>query len=58
MPDWLIVPAKTGAPEIFSTGNFAKVMPVTKLDQRDLPPGPFFRQARDLYWEFAHGSAG
>ncbi len=43
------------ADEIFSTGNFSKVMPVTRLDARDLQPGPFFRQARQLYWEFAHG---
>lgn len=43
-----------GADEIFSTGNFSKVMPVTKLDDRDLQPGPAFRQARDLYWAFAH----
>jgi branched-chain amino acid aminotransferase len=42
------------ADEIFSTGNFSKVMPVTRLDGRDLQPGPFFRQARRLYWEFAH----
>ena len=42
------------ADEIFSTGNFSKVMPVTRLDGRDLEPGPFFRQARRLYWDFAH----
>lgn len=43
------------ADEIFSSGNFAKVMPVTRLDERELQPGPFYRQARKLYWEFAHG---
>ncbi len=43
------------ADEIFSTGNFAKVMPVTRLDERELQPGPIFRRARDLYWAFAHG---
>ena len=46
-----------GADEIFSSGNYTKVMPVTRIDQRDLQPGPVFRQARELYWEFAH-SAG
>ncbi len=43
------------ADEIFSTGNFGKVMPFTKIDDRALQPGPIFRRARELYWEFAHG---
>jgi branched-chain amino acid aminotransferase len=42
------------ADEIFSTGNFGKVMPYTKIDNRSLQPGPIFRRARELYWEFAH----
>jgi branched-chain amino acid aminotransferase len=42
------------ADEIFSTGNFAKVAPVIRIDQRELQPGPFYRRARKLYWEFAH----
>jgi branched-chain amino acid aminotransferase len=45
----------TGADEIFSSGNFAKVAPVIRIDDRSLQPGPFFRRARKLYWEFAHG---
>ena len=42
------------ADEIFSTGNFSKVSPVTRIDDRALQPGPFYRQARELYWDFAH----
>jgi branched-chain amino acid aminotransferase len=42
------------ADEIFSTGNFTKVSPVIRIDDRDLQPGPFYRRARELYWEFAH----
>ena len=42
------------ADEIFSTGNFAKVHPVRRIDGRDLPSGPFYRRARALYWEYAH----
>lgn len=42
------------ADEIFSTGNWGKVMPVTKFEQRDLQPGPVYNRARDLYWEYAH----
>ena len=42
------------ADEIFSTGNYSKVVPVTRIDERQLSPGPFYTQARKLYWEFAH----
>ncbi|MGE0212469.1 MAG: branched-chain amino acid aminotransferase [Parvibaculaceae bacterium] len=43
------------ADEIFSTGNFAKLSPVTRIDTRDLQPGPLYSRARELYWAFAHG---
>ncbi|MEO1198737.1 MAG: branched-chain amino acid aminotransferase [Pseudomonadota bacterium] len=43
------------ADEIFSTGNYAKVVPITKIDDRDLQPGPVAALARELYWTFAHG---
>jgi len=43
------------ADEIFSTGNYSKVMPVTRIESRDLQPGPLYQRARDLYWAFAHG---
>jgi branched-chain amino acid aminotransferase len=42
------------ADEIFSTGNYSKVMPVTRIDQRGLQPGPIYTRARELYWSFAH----
>ena len=42
------------ADEIFSTGNASKVLPVTRIGDRSLQPGPFYRKARELYWEFAH----
>jgi branched-chain amino acid aminotransferase len=42
------------ADEIFSTGNYSKVLPVTRIGPRSLQPGPVFRQARQLYWDFAH----
>ncbi|MGY2051901.1 branched-chain amino acid aminotransferase [Methylobacterium sp. JK268] len=44
------------ADEIFSTGNYSKVMPVTAIDGRELEPGPFYQRARELYWAFAHGA--
>jgi branched-chain amino acid aminotransferase len=43
------------ADEIFSSGNFAKVAPVIRIDDRSLQPGPFYKKARELYWVFAHG---
>ncbi len=42
------------ADEIFSTGNYTKLLPITRIDDRDLQPGPVYRRARELYWEFAH----
>ncbi len=41
------------ADEIFSTGNYSKVIPVTKIEQRVLQPGPMYRKARELYFDFA-----
>lgn len=43
------------ADEIFASGNFAKVQPIIRIDDRSLQPGPFYAKARKLYWEFAHG---
>ncbi len=42
------------ADEIFSTGNYSKVAPVTKIDDRSIPVGPLYLKARELYWAFAH----
>jgi branched-chain amino acid aminotransferase len=44
------------AEEIFSTGNYSKVVPVTRIDDRPLQPGTLYARARELYWEFAHSS--
>ena len=43
------------ADEVFSTGNYAKVTPLIKIDERELQPGPFYRQARELYFDWAKG---
>ncbi|MCP1335350.1 branched-chain amino acid aminotransferase [Futiania mangrovi] len=43
------------ADEIFSTGNYSKVVPVTQIEGRELEPGPVAAKARELYWAFAHG---
>jgi branched-chain amino acid aminotransferase len=42
------------ADEIFSTGNYSKVVPVTKIGDRKLEFGPLYTRARELYWAFAH----
>ena len=42
------------ADEIFSTGNYSKVVPITRIEERELQPGPIQARARRLYWEWAH----
>jgi len=42
------------ADEIFATGNASKVLPVTRIGDRSLQPGPLYRKARELYWAYAH----
>ena len=44
------------ADEIFSTGNHSKVVPITRIEDRDLQPGPVAKKARELYWEWAHST--
>lgn len=45
------------ADEIFASGNYSKVVPVTRVDDRSLPFGPIYTKARELYWDFAHSRA-
>lgn len=45
------------ADEIFSTGNYGKVMPLTRFEDRELESGPVYRRARELYFEFAAGTS-
>jgi len=41
------------ADEAFSTGNYGKVMPITRIGERDYQPGPIYKRARALYWDYA-----
>jgi branched-chain amino acid aminotransferase len=41
------------ADEVFATGNYAKVKPCTRVDDRHYQAGPVARQARELYWAWA-----
>jgi branched-chain amino acid aminotransferase len=43
------------ADEIFSSGNFAKISAITRIDERPLQPGPVFRKASTLYLDWAAG---
>lgn len=45
------------ADEIFSSGNYSKVTPVAKIDDRTLEIGPIYTKTRSLYWEFAHSGS-
>jgi len=42
------------ADEIFSSGNYSKVVPITKIEERTLEFGPIYKKARECYWKFAH----
>jgi len=44
------------ADEVFATGNFFKVGPCTRLDDRTFAIGETYKRARALYWEFARAS--
>ena len=35
-------------------GNHAKILPITKVEDRELQPGPLYLKARELYWDYAH----
>lgn len=41
------------ADEVFSTGNYSKVAPVTRVEQKSYQPGPMMAKARELYWDYA-----
>jgi branched-chain amino acid aminotransferase len=41
------------ADEIFSTGNYGKVVPCVRLEDREVGAGPIGARARELYFEFA-----
>lgn len=41
------------ADEVFSTGNYAKVQAFNRIEDRDLQPGPIYKRARSLYWDYA-----
>ncbi len=45
------------ADEIFSSGNHSKIVPVTRIEDRDLQPGPIAAKARELYWDWAHSTS-
>ncbi len=40
------------ADELFSTGNYAKLSPCTRIENHDFPIGPVYNKARQLYWDF------
>jgi len=44
------------ADEVFNSGNYGKIMPVTRLEGKELQPGPVARKLRDMYMDFAKSS--
>jgi branched-chain amino acid aminotransferase len=45
------------ADEVFSSGNYAKVSPANRIEDRNLQPGPVAKKAKELYMEFARSTA-
>lgn len=43
--------------KVFSTGNHSKVVPVDRIEDRALSPGPLARRARELYFACAESAA-
>lgn len=41
------------ADEIFGTGNYAKITPCARLEDRPMQPGPVYARARGLYFQYA-----
>lgn len=42
------------ADEMFATGNYSKVTPIVRLDDRNFQRGTVADRARALYWDYAH----
>ena len=49
----LSFPEVLEADEVFLTGNYAKILPVVRVEDRKFQQGPVATRARDLYFEFA-----
>ncbi|CAD7028046.1 branched-chain amino acid aminotransferase [Pseudorhizobium endolithicum] len=45
------------ADEIFTSGNYSKIVPVTRLDDCDFQEGPVARKALELYMDWARSAA-
>jgi branched-chain amino acid aminotransferase len=44
------------ADEVFLSGNFSKVTPVTEFDGTHYQYGPITKRVRELYWDWAHST--
>ena len=40
-------------PDVPTLGNYAKVLPVTRVEDRNFQPGPVYKKARELYFDYA-----
>jgi len=46
------------ADELFATGNYTKVSPLVRYEDREFQPGPVFQKARALYFDYAERRGG
>ena len=46
-----------GADEVFLSGNYSKVTPISEFDGTNYQMGPLTKRARETYWDWAHSDA-
>ncbi|OUR78819.1 branched chain amino acid aminotransferase [Alphaproteobacteria bacterium 46_93_T64] len=44
------------ADEVFNSGNYGKIMPVTRVEDKEMQPGPVAAKLRDMYMDFSKSS--
>lgn len=49
-------PELLAADEVFACGTFAKIVPIVRIEERELQPGALAAKARALYFEWAEGT--
>ncbi|PHQ68739.1 MAG: branched chain amino acid aminotransferase [Sneathiella sp.] len=44
------------ADEVFNSGNYGKILPVTRVEDREFQPGTITRKLRDMYMDYSRAS--
>ena len=46
------------ADEIFTSGNYSKIVPINRFEERELQEGPVARKALEVYMDWARSRTG